>query len=97
MQQVGVTEVQESGATIPAEVLRALGVSSGDRVAFFENDDGTIALTKATASVPKRPISDFIGIFATDDRRPLEQDVYTVHDEVFEDVSVLHTSRARRR
>jgi bifunctional DNA-binding transcriptional regulator/antitoxin component of YhaV-PrlF toxin-antitoxin module len=75
MQQVAVTEVQESGATIPAEVLRALGVSSGDRVAFFENDDGTIALTKATSSTSKRPIRDFVGIFATNDQRSLDEEL----------------------
>jgi bifunctional DNA-binding transcriptional regulator/antitoxin component of YhaV-PrlF toxin-antitoxin module len=50
MQQVAVTEVQENGATIPAEVLRVLGVSRGDRVAFVEKDDGTITLTKAALS-----------------------------------------------
>jgi bifunctional DNA-binding transcriptional regulator/antitoxin component of YhaV-PrlF toxin-antitoxin module len=75
MQQVAVTEVQENGAGIPAEVLRVLGVSRGDRVAFFENDDGSVALTKATASVPKRPIRDFVGIFATDVQRSLEDEV----------------------
>ena len=75
MQHVAVTEVKENGATIPAEVLSALGVSRGDRIAFFENDDGTIALTKATASAPKRPIRDFVGIFATDGQRSLDEEV----------------------
>jgi bifunctional DNA-binding transcriptional regulator/antitoxin component of YhaV-PrlF toxin-antitoxin module len=75
MQQVAVTEVQENGTPIPAEVLRALGVSRGDRVAFFESDDGTIALIKATPSVPKRPIRDFVGIFATDVQRSLEEEI----------------------
>ena len=75
MQQMAVTEVKENGATIPPEVLHALGVSRGDRIAFIDNGDGTIALTKAAPSTAKRPISDFIGIFATDDRRSLEQEL----------------------
>jgi bifunctional DNA-binding transcriptional regulator/antitoxin component of YhaV-PrlF toxin-antitoxin module len=72
---VAVTEVKESGAMIPAEVLRALGVSRGDCIAFVEKDDGTIALTKAAPSGQKRPIGDFVGIFATDDQRTLDEEL----------------------
>jgi bifunctional DNA-binding transcriptional regulator/antitoxin component of YhaV-PrlF toxin-antitoxin module len=75
MQQVAVTEVQENGATIPTEVLRALGVARGDRVAFVAKDDGTIALTKAAPPGQKRPIRDFIGILSTNDQRSLDQEL----------------------
>lgn len=75
MQQVAVTEIMENGTAIPQEVLNVLGVSRGDRVAFIENDDGSIALTKALPVTQKRPISDFIGIFATGQQRSLEEEL----------------------
>ena len=71
-----VTEVKEDGATIPAEVLHALGVARGDRVAFTENGDGSISLTKAPPPASsRRPISDFVGTFATGEQRSLEEEL----------------------
>ena len=83
MQQVAVSEVAEDAAVVPADVLRELGVSNGDKVAFVRNDDGSISLTKAPASQEqpgKRPISDFIGIFATGEKRSWEQDLAMLHE-----------------
>lgn len=78
MQQVAVSEVADDVATIPAAVLRALGVSNGDKVAFVRNDDGSIALTKAPASptsVTKRPLSEIVGVISTGERRSLEEEL----------------------
>lgn len=83
MQQVAVSEVADDAATIPADVLRALGVSNGDSVAFVRSDDGSIALTKApltSASTAKRPIGDFVGIFATGEKRSLEEELAMLHE-----------------
>lgn len=77
IRQVAVSEVADDVAAIPADVLRALGVSNGDKVAFVRNDDGSISLTKAPATPAKVkwPISDFVGIFATGEKRSWEQDL----------------------
>ena len=83
MQQVAVSEVAEDAAMIPADVLRALGVSNGDKVAFVRKDDGSISLTKATSttmSTAKRPISDFVGIFSTGEKRSWEEDLAMLHE-----------------
>jgi len=83
MQKVAVSEVAADAAVVPADVLRELGVSNGDRVAFVRNDDGSISLTKAptTQERPgKRPISDFIGIFATGEKRSWEEERAMLHE-----------------
>lgn len=73
MQQVAVIEVRDDGAMIPVDVLRALDASAGDRVAFVENDDGSISLTKAARTTPKRSVGEFAGIFAMGQKRSLEE------------------------
>lgn len=75
MQQVAVADVKDDGAAIPADVLRALGVSAGDRVAFVANDDGTISIVKAALREPKRSVGAFAGIFATGQNHSLEGDL----------------------
>jgi len=52
-----------------------LGVSNGDKVAFVRNDDGSMQ-----EQLGKRPISDFIGIFATGEKRSWEQDLALLHE-----------------
>lgn len=54
-------------------MLRALDASAGDRVAFVENDDGSIYLMKAAPTTTKRSVGDFAGIFATGQKRSLEE------------------------
>jgi len=83
MQQLAVSEVADDAVTLPADVLRALGVSNGDKVAFVRKDDGSISLTKApptTMSTAKRPISDFVGIFSTGEKRSWEEDLAMLHE-----------------
>ncbi len=76
MQQIAVSEVDETGATIPPRILSALGAVPGDKIAFVANDDGSISLGKASPSATKkRPISDFIGVFATGEQRTLEEEL----------------------
>ncbi len=81
VQQIAISEVDESGATIPPLILSALGASPGDKVAFVEHDDGSISLAKASAMpTKKQPISDFIGVFATGEQRTLEEELALLRD-----------------
>jgi len=75
MQQVAVSEVDQDGVVVPLHVLRTLGVAPGDKIAFVEKDDGSIALVKA-ANAPrvKRPISEIVGVFSTGEQRTPEDD-----------------------
>ena len=75
LQHVAMAEVRDDGVAIPADVLRALGASAGDTVAFVENDDGSISLVKAARRGLKRSVGEFAGIFATGENRSLEEDL----------------------
>ncbi len=75
LQQVAISDVDQAGAVVLPHVLRALGAVPGDKVAFVENDDGSISLTKAAlAPSGKRPISEIVGVFSTGERRTPEDD-----------------------
>jgi bifunctional DNA-binding transcriptional regulator/antitoxin component of YhaV-PrlF toxin-antitoxin module len=81
MQQMAVSDVGDEGATVPRVVLRALGASSGDKVAFVERDDGSISLVKAPPTpARRRPIADFVGAFATGKQRTLEEELALLHE-----------------
>jgi len=81
MQQLAVSEVAKDAATVPADVLHALGVSNGDKVAFVRNDDGSILLTKTRSeSTAKRPISDIVGVISTGERRSWEEELAMLHE-----------------
>lgn len=75
MQHVATAEVKDDGAAIPADVLRTLGASAGDTIAFVQNDDGSISLVKKVRQRPKRSVGEFAGIFATGEKRSLEEDL----------------------
>jgi len=85
MQQLAVSEVAKDAVTVPADVLHALGVSNGDKVAFVRNDDGAIVLTKTRSQSPpkstvKRPISDIVGVISTGERRSWEEELAMLHE-----------------
>ena len=75
MQQVAITEVKDDGTTIPTDVLRTLGASAGDTIAFVKNDDGSMSLVKGVRRGPKRSVGEFAGIFATGEKRSLAEDL----------------------
>lgn len=75
MQDITIAEVKDDGAAIPADVLRSLGASAGDTVAFVRNDDGSISLVKGARRGHKRSVGEFAGIFTTADAASLEEDL----------------------
>ncbi len=75
MQQVAIATVGDEGAAIPDNVLQALGVVTGDKVAFVESDDGTISLAKVARKGPKRSVGDFAGLFAAGYQGSLEAEL----------------------
>ena len=76
MQQVELSEVHNGTASIPTDVLRALGVANGDKVAFVKKMDGSISLVKAPLPpADKRPISEIVGVFSTGEQRSLEDEL----------------------
>ena len=75
MRHIAVADMTEDGAAIPSQVLSALGLSTGDRIAFHENDDGSILVAKAPPTAHKRPVGDYIGIFSEGRQRSLEEEL----------------------
>jgi len=83
MQQVAIAEVTDDGATIPADVLRTLGVARGDKVAFVAHDDGSISLAKAEDMFPLPApgrIRDIVGVFSTGVPRTPADDAAFLHE-----------------
>lgn len=81
MQQVEISEVHDGAAAISANVLRALGISNGDRIAFVKQDHGSISLVKAPVRpATKRPMSEIVGMFSTGEQRLLEEDLALLHE-----------------
>ena len=88
VQQVAVAEVKEDEAAIPPQVLRTLGVSNGDLVAFIEHDDGSISLAKVPSAAPKRPVSEYIGIFAAGRQGSLKEELALLREMRYGEPSV---------
>ncbi len=80
MQHVAIADVGDNGATIPDDVLRALGAATGDAVAFVEGDGGTISLVKVSRKGSKRSIGDFAGIFSAGYQGSLEAELALLQD-----------------
>lgn len=76
MQKVELSEVRNGTASIPADVLHALGAANGDKVAFVKKMDGSISLVKAAhPPADKQPISEIVGVFSTGEQRSLEEEL----------------------
>ena len=63
--------------TVPIEIRRLLGLKSGDKILFFQNEDGEIIVTNASAQAIKRAQTALsgaagkIGISSEDDVQAL--------------------------
>jgi bifunctional DNA-binding transcriptional regulator/antitoxin component of YhaV-PrlF toxin-antitoxin module len=56
------TIVSESGASIPAEVLRAAGIQPGDRVAFVRTTHGSLVVVPAAISAEGPSLRSVVGL-----------------------------------
>lgn len=67
--------------TVPAEIRRLLGLKSGDKILFFQNQGGEIVLSNASATAIRKAQAAFAGLAeelgVTD-----EDDVQGLVDEV---------------
>lgn len=67
--------------TVPIEIRRLLGLKSGDKILFFQNEDGEIIVTNASAQAIKRAqtalsgAADVIGISSEDDVQALVDEI----------------------
>ena len=51
--------------TIPVEIRRLLGLKSGDKILFFQNQDGEIVVSNASAQAIRRAQTAFAGVAET--------------------------------
>lgn len=47
--------------TVPVEIRRMLGLKSGDKILFFQNRDGEIVLSNASATAIRKAQAAFAG------------------------------------
>ena len=67
--------------TVPVEVSRLLGLKSGDKILFFQKQDGEIVVSNASAHAIRRAQTTFAGadsVLGISD----EDDVQALADEV---------------
>ena len=48
--------------TVPAEIRRLLGLKSGDKILFFQNQDGEVVLSNASATAIRKAQAAFAGL-----------------------------------
>ena len=51
--------------TVPVEIRRLLGLKSGDKILFFQNQDGEIVVSNASAQAIRRAQAAFAGAAET--------------------------------
>lgn len=67
--------------TVPAEIRRLLGLKSGDKVLFFQNQSGEIVINNASAKAIYKAQAAFEGV-AEKIGITNEDDVQTLVDEI---------------
>ncbi len=67
--------------TLPVEIRRLLGLKTGDKVLFFQKQDGEIVLSNASAKAIRKAQAAFAGV-AEDMGVLNEDDVQALVDEV---------------
>ena len=48
--------------TVPAEIRRLLGLKSGDKILFFQNQGGEVVLSNASATAIRKAQAAFAGL-----------------------------------
>ena len=67
--------------TVPVEIRRLLGLKSGDKMLFFQKQDGEIVVTNASAEAIRKAQNAFSG--AAEEMKVFnEEDIQTLVDEV---------------
>ena len=67
--------------TVPAEIRRLLGLKSGDKILFFQNQGGEVVLSYASATAIRKAQAAFAGL-AEELGVANEDDVQALVDEV---------------
>lgn len=67
--------------TVPVEIRRLLGLKSGDKILFFQKQDGEIVVSNASAQAVRRAQAAFAGA-AEEIGVSCEDDVQALVDEV---------------
>ena len=67
--------------TVPVEIRRQLGLKSGDKILFFQNKNGEIVLSNASAQAIRKAQAAFDGA-AEDMGVSSEDDVQAIIDEM---------------
>ncbi len=67
--------------TVPVEIRRQLGLKSGDKILFFQNKNGEIVLSNASAQAIRKAQAAFDGA-AEDIGVSSEDDVQAIIDEM---------------
>lgn len=67
--------------TVPIEIRRILGLKSGDKILFFQNQGGEVVLRNASATAIRKAQTAFSGL-AEELGVANEDDVQTLVDEI---------------
>ena len=67
--------------TVPVEIRRLLGLKSGDKILFFQNNEGEVVLSNASASAIRKAQNAFTGAAEAMGVRD-EDDVQALIDEL---------------
>ena len=75
--------------TVPAEIRRLLGLKSGDKILFFQNQGGEVVLSNASATAIRKAQAAFAGL-AEELGVANEDDVQALVDEVRYEIGRAH-------
>jgi len=79
---VNLAKISSNGQiTVPVEIRRLLGLKSGDKILFFQNSDGEVVLSNASASAIRKAQNAFAGAAEAMGVRD-ENDVQALIDEL---------------
>ena len=67
--------------TVPVEIRRLLGLKSGDKILFYQKEDGEIVMSNASSQAIRKAQAAFTGV-AEDMGIYSEDDVQALVDEV---------------
>ena len=79
---MNLAKISASGQiTVPVEIKRQLGLKSGDKILFLQNQNGEIVISNASAAALRKAQTAFTGA-AEAMRVSNEDDIQTLVDEV---------------
>lgn len=79
---MNLAKISASGQiTVPVEIRRQLGLKSGDKILFLQNQNGEIVISNASAAALRKAQTAFTGA-AEAMRVSNEDDIQTLVDEV---------------